>query len=106
LARPFVVVGSCRDRSHAPGADTRAGCAALNNRAGSIAYNKALSLRRAKSVKKALIDEGLASDTIAITSRGESEPLVHTADGVRESQNRRVHISFRGSRECGPPPAW
>jgi hypothetical protein len=26
--------------------------------------------------------------------RGENEPLVHTADGVRESQNCRVHASF------------
>jgi outer membrane protein OmpA-like peptidoglycan-associated protein len=64
------------------------------DRAGSIAYNKALSLRRARSVKKALIDEGLAAAAISISGRGESEPLVQTADGVRESQNRRVHISF------------
>lgn len=64
------------------------------DRAGSVAYNKALSLRRAKSVEKALIDEGLAPDTISISGRGESEPMVPTADGVRESQNRRVHISF------------
>ena len=83
----------------AVGAVHKSGSAAIRvighaDRSGSIAYNKALSLRRAKSVKKALIDEGLASDTIAISGRGESEPLVHTADGVRESQNRRVHISF------------
>jgi len=64
------------------------------DRAGSIAYNKALSLRRAKSVKKALIGEGIQGETIAISGRGESEPLVPTDDGVRESQNRRVHISF------------
>ena len=64
------------------------------DRAGSVAYNKALSLRRAKSVKKALIDEGLGAEAISISGRGESEPLVPTADGMRESQNRRVHISF------------
>jgi len=64
------------------------------DRAGSIAYNKALSLRRAKSVKNALITEGIAASTILIAGRGESEPLVATADGVREPQNRRVHISF------------
>jgi OmpA-OmpF porin, OOP family len=64
------------------------------DRAGSIAYNKALSLRRAKSVRKALIAEGVAADAISISGRGESEPMVPTADGVREAQNRRVHISF------------
>jgi len=64
------------------------------DRAGSVAYNKRLSLRRAKSVEKALVEEGIAADTISISGRGESEPLVPTADGVRESQNRRAHISF------------
>lgn len=64
------------------------------DRAGSISYNKALSVRRAQSVKKALIGEGIAGNTISISGRGESEPAVATADGVREPQNRRVHISF------------
>jgi outer membrane protein OmpA-like peptidoglycan-associated protein len=31
---------------------------------------------------------------IAVDGRGESEPMVPTADGVREPQNRRVNISF------------
>jgi outer membrane protein OmpA-like peptidoglycan-associated protein len=77
----------------------KSGSAALRvighaDRAGSISYNKALSLRRARSVKEALIAEGLAAGTISISGRGESEPLVETADGAREPQNRRVHISF------------
>ncbi|MBP6014453.1 MAG: OmpA family protein [Alphaproteobacteria bacterium] len=64
------------------------------DRVGSIAYNKALSVRRAKSVQRALISEGLDKGAISVSGRGESEPMVPTADGVRESQNRRVHISF------------
>ena len=64
------------------------------DRVGSIAYNKVLSVLRAKSVQKALVSEGIAEDSISISGRGESEPMVPTADGVRESQNRRVHISF------------
>ena len=64
------------------------------DRAGSIAYNKALSLRRARSVRKALVEEGVSAETISIEGRGESDPLVPTADGVREPQNRRVRISF------------
>jgi OOP family OmpA-OmpF porin len=62
--------------------------------AGSVAYNMALSVRRAKSVQKALIAEGVQPETISIAGRGKSEPLVPTADGVREPQNRRVHITF------------
>lgn len=64
------------------------------DRAGSISYNKALSVRRAQSVKKALIGEGIAGNSISVSGRGESEPAVQTADGIREPQNRRVHISF------------
>jgi OOP family OmpA-OmpF porin len=29
---------------------------------------------------------------ISVVGRGESQPLVQTADGVREPQNRRVEI--------------
>ncbi len=83
----------------AVGAVRNSGSAAIRvvghaDRAGSISYNKALSVRRAQSVKKALIGEGIAAGTISVSGRGESEPAVQTADGVREPQNRRVHISF------------
>jgi len=83
----------------AVGAVHESGSAAIRvvghaDRAGSAAYNRALSLRRARSVRKALITFGIAAGAISISGRGESEPLVPTADGVRESQNRRVHISF------------
>jgi outer membrane protein OmpA-like peptidoglycan-associated protein len=64
------------------------------DRSGSDKYNQALSLRRANAVKGALVREGVSESTIAVDGRGESEPLVPTADGVREPQNRRVNISF------------
>jgi outer membrane protein OmpA-like peptidoglycan-associated protein len=64
------------------------------DRSGSVSYNMALSLRRANSVKRALVTEGIAGSAISISGRGESEPIVPTADGVRESQNRRVQINF------------
>ena len=40
--------------------------------------------------------------TVSITTEafGESRPLVETADGVREPQNRRVEITF------GPGSGW
>lgn len=62
------------------------------DRAGAERYNMALSLRRANAVKQVLISEGIAPDQIVVIGRGESQPLVPTADGVREAQNRRVEI--------------
>jgi OmpA family protein len=55
-------------------------------------YNMALSLRRANAVKNALIEQGVPATAIAVSGRGEDEPLVPTGDGVREPQNRRVVI--------------
>ena len=62
------------------------------DRAGPDAYNMALSLRRANAVKDALVREGVPATAISVVGRGESMPLVQTADGVREPQNRRVEI--------------
>jgi flagellar motor protein MotB len=39
--------------------------------------------------------QGIAPDEIAVSAYGESRPLVPTADGVREPQNRRVEIVLR-----------
>lgn len=64
------------------------------DRSGSLSYNRALSMHRAERVKSALVGEGVTGPSISISGRGESEPLVATADGVRESQNRRVKITF------------
>jgi OOP family OmpA-OmpF porin len=62
------------------------------DRAGPEDYNMALSLRRADAVRSALIAGGVAADKITVAGRGESEPAVPTADGVREPKNRRVEI--------------
>ncbi len=59
---------------------------------GSEQYNMALSLRRANSVKDALVREGVPATAIAVIGRGEQGLLVQTGDNVREPQNRRVEI--------------
>ena len=59
---------------------------------GPNGYNMALSLRRANAVKDALVRDGVPAQAIVVTGRGESQPMVPTADGVREPQNRRVEI--------------
>ena len=62
------------------------------DKSGPDAYNMALSLRRANAVKDSLVRNGVPATAIAVVGRGESMPLVQTADGVREPQNRRVEI--------------
>ena len=62
------------------------------DRAGPEDYNMALSLRRADSVREALIAGGVPADAITVAGRGESEPAVPTPDGVKEQANRRVEI--------------
>jgi outer membrane protein OmpA-like peptidoglycan-associated protein len=59
---------------------------------GTVAYNQKLSIQRAKSVEAELVRDGVASNEISIHGYGESSPLVQTAPGVREPQNRRVEI--------------
>jgi len=59
---------------------------------GSAAYNKQLSVRRAESVAAELVRDGVSEDDIVMKGFGESNPLVPTAKGVRDPQNRRVEI--------------
>jgi OOP family OmpA-OmpF porin len=59
---------------------------------GTAAYNQKLSVRRAQSVESELVRDGVAQNEISIHGYGESNPLVPTAPGVREPQNRRVEI--------------
>jgi len=65
------------------------------DRAGPAEYNFALSRRRADTVEAELVRLGLPSSEIVVEAKGETEPLVPTADGVPEAQNRRVEILMR-----------
>jgi outer membrane protein OmpA-like peptidoglycan-associated protein len=65
------------------------------DRSGSPQYNQGLSLRRANNVAAELVRLGVPRNEIVIQAFGESRPLVPTADGVREPQNRRVEIVLR-----------
>lgn len=62
------------------------------DKSGPDDYNMALSLRRANAVKDALVRNGVPASAISVIGKGETQPLVQTADGVREPQNRRVEI--------------
>ena len=65
------------------------------DRSGTQAYNQGLSVRRAQNVANELVRLGVPRDAIAIQGFGETNPLVPTAEGVREPQNRRVEIILR-----------
>jgi outer membrane protein OmpA-like peptidoglycan-associated protein/opacity protein-like surface antigen len=62
---------------------------------GTAAYNQRLSVRRAQSVEAELVRDGVSRGEISIHGYGESNPLVQTAKGVREPQNRRVEIILK-----------
>jgi outer membrane protein OmpA-like peptidoglycan-associated protein len=64
------------------------------DRSGDAKYNQWISERRAARVKAALGKLGFQAGNVSAVGRGESTPLVSTADGVREPRNRRVEISF------------
>ena len=59
---------------------------------GTPQYNQGLSVRRANSVAAELVRDGVPRNVISIHGFGETHPLVPTAQGVREPQNRRVEI--------------
>ncbi|CAN5849101.1 hypothetical protein BH11PSE3_BH11PSE3_46550 [soil metagenome] len=65
---------------------------------GPEAYNMALSLRRANTVKNELVRQAVPADAIQVVGRGEAGLLVQTGDGVREPQNRRVEIVIDGGQ--------
>ena len=65
------------------------------DRSGSPAYNQRLSQRRADNVAAELVRQGVSRNEIVVSAYGETRPLVPTADGVREPQNRRVEIVLR-----------
>lgn len=65
------------------------------DRTGSAAYNQRLSVRRAEAVAAELVRRGIARNEMTIQGFGFDRPLVPTAMGVREPQNRRVEIVLR-----------
>lgn len=62
---------------------------------GKTDYNMALSHRREQAVSEALLQRGIANQTLERRARGENDQAVDTDDGVRNQENRRVVIDFR-----------
>ncbi len=66
----------------------------FTDRSGSPQYNLGLSVRRAEAVQAEMARLGIPPANVQVEGKGEENPLVPTADGVREPQNRRAQISF------------
>jgi len=62
---------------------------------GSATGNYELGLRRANSIRSRLVDAGIERGLIDVTSHGEADLLVKTADDVADARNRRVEITIR-----------
>jgi outer membrane protein OmpA-like peptidoglycan-associated protein len=62
---------------------------------GSDAYNSALSLKRAQTIRDALVAAGIPNDVIEIDYHGANNPLIPTPRGVAEPRNRRVEVTIR-----------
>jgi outer membrane protein OmpA-like peptidoglycan-associated protein len=63
---------------------------------GQADYNQDLSRKREQAVSQALMARGISNQTLDREARGEYDQAVQTADGVRNQENRRVVIDFRG----------
>jgi outer membrane protein OmpA-like peptidoglycan-associated protein len=62
---------------------------------GKADYNQDLSRRREQAVSAALLNRGIANQTLNREARGEYDQAVTTPDGVRNQENRRVVVDFR-----------
>jgi outer membrane protein OmpA-like peptidoglycan-associated protein len=57
--------------------------------------NFELGLKRATMVRALLVDAGLSQSFIEVSSHGEGDPMVKTANDTYEPRNRRVEITIR-----------
>ena len=61
---------------------------------GANKYNMELSIKRAESVKQALLDHGIISDAISILGKGENELAIDTPDDTKHPANRRAEVKI------------
>lgn len=84
------IVASIRERGA-----TDASVVGHTDTLGDDRRNVELSLKRAMAVGSLLVAAGVDPGTLEITSHGEKNLLVPTADNVAEPRNRRVEVTVR-----------
>ncbi|SFS04826.1 OmpA family protein [Sphingomonas jatrophae] len=65
---------------------------------GTAAHNKALSLRRADSVRAAFDAMGVTRARFRVEGRGEAQPIAPNTNAAGMRQNRRVEVTLLGQR--------
>ena len=65
---------------------------------GNADYNQKLSERRAQSVADYMISQGIDASVIAVSGRGEANPVASNASREGRAKNRRVDASFSGEK--------
>lgn len=65
---------------------------------GTDAYNQALSLRRAESVKEYMVSKGLDPARLYTEGKGETQPVADNSTAEGRQQNRRVVVEVVGTR--------
>ncbi len=78
------------------GANVKIKVTGYTDTVGTVPYNLKLSVRRANSVDRELIKDGIPAANITMEGKGKTDLLVPTEDGVREPKNRRAVIEFSG----------
>ena len=68
-----------------------------SDKSGASASNLAGSRLRAGVVRDYLVAKGIPASAMTVRAYGETWPIIATADGVREVQNRRVEIRWGGA---------
>lgn len=76
-------------------APTRISVVGHSDTMGDKAYNLELSMRRARAVKQLLADNGIDEKFVDVSSHGEENQIVKTADNVANAKNRRVEVVVR-----------
>src|SRR5690606_2716793 len=61
---------------------------------GSDRFNLALSLERAKAIKRILVAQGVDEDRISVEGKGMREPLNENATEEERAANRRVEMKI------------
>jgi len=88
-----IIAEAVRNSAHV--AYTRIEVTGHADRTGSPHYNLVLSVHRAEVVASELERWGVPKAAIDIHGLGDTRPLVPTAYGVRQAENRRVEIVYR-----------
>ena len=70
---------------------------------GPDSYNMGLSQRRASSALSYLVGQGVASNRLRSTGRGENEPIASNDSEAGQSQNRRVEIAIYANERARNP---